>query len=89
MVNADPPSPGALTEIRTVELVEDDPSLQAALAMALRQQGYEVRIYASRDHFELTRRPRDPAWCCWTCGSLAALGWRSATVCGDRAATPR
>ena len=48
-------------EPRVVELVEDDQPLQKALNMALLQQGYEVRLYASREHFELTRRPPGPS----------------------------
>ncbi len=44
----------------TVELVEDDPSMQRALAANLRDHGYAVNVYTSRKAYIAAARPEGP-----------------------------
>jgi FixJ family two-component response regulator len=48
---------GTSPVLRIVELIEDDASMQRALAMALREQGYVVEVYPSRQAY--ADAPRD------------------------------
>jgi FixJ family two-component response regulator len=42
---------GASPNVRIIELIEDDASMQRALSMALRDQGYVVEVYPSRQAY--------------------------------------
>lgn len=46
--------------VRTVEVVEDDPSMQRALAMALRAHGFVVDVYGCRQDYQNASRPAGP-----------------------------
>ncbi len=46
------------TQGRTIELVEDDPSMQRALATTLRNQGYAVTVYSTRQAYVAAQRPK-------------------------------
>ena len=66
MLNAVFPSPAQpLTaqqrrDVQLVELIEDDPSMQRALSMALRGHGFVVDVYSNRQDYMAARRPAGP-----------------------------
>ncbi len=57
---AKPLAGSAVRDVRLVELIEDDPSMQRALSMALRGHGFVVDLYGSRQDYMAARRPAGP-----------------------------
>lgn len=60
MPRMQPFSTNQLRDVKLVELIEDDPSMQRALSMALRGHGFVVDLYCNRQDYMAARRPAGP-----------------------------